>query len=78
MSVHTPGRCRGHGVTEWILLSVAVVFALGSRLGRHLTSTARVIMTRVMGLILASIAVQMIVEGLATLLPGLGAAAGAG
>ena len=28
MSVHTPGRCRGYGVTEWTLLSVAVVFAL--------------------------------------------------
>ena len=40
-------------------------------LGQHLSGTARVIMSRLMGMILAAIAVGMIMEGLKTLLPGL-------
>ncbi|MGR3616364.1 MAG: MarC family protein [Paracoccaceae bacterium] len=40
-------------------------------LGRFLSGTARVIMSRLMGMILAAIAVGMIIEGLKTLLPGL-------
>ncbi|BDG70429.1 UPF0056 inner membrane protein [Roseomonas fluvialis] len=54
------------------LLCVAVVLLLGARFGALLSDTARVIMTRVMGLILAAIAVQMVVDGLRALLPGLG------
>jgi len=48
-----------------------VVLLLGARFCALLSDTARVIMTRVMGLILAAIAVQMVVDGLRDLLPGL-------
>jgi multiple antibiotic resistance protein len=54
-----------------VVLAVAVVFALGSRFGRFLSGGARAVMTRVMGLILAAIAVQMVAEGAKALLPGL-------
>lgn len=40
-------------------------------IGQHLGQTLRVIMTRLMGMILAGIAVGMIVAGLGALLPGL-------
>ncbi|MBE1282957.1 MAG: NAAT family transporter [Rhodobacteraceae bacterium] len=40
-------------------------------LGKHLSGTARVIMSRLMGMILAAIAVAMIMDGLKALLPGL-------
>jgi multiple antibiotic resistance protein len=72
---------QAHGMIDWItyfavfaavVVSVAIVFALGSQFGAFLTSSMRVIMSRVMGLILAAIAVQMIAEGLRALLPGLG------
>ena len=68
------------GAADWVgyfvdfavvVLSVAVVFALGGKCSKHLSNTARVIMNRVMGLILAALAVQMIIDGLKVLLPGL-------
>lgn len=68
------------GVPTWIgyfsvlfvvVVAVTVVFALGSQFGKFLSSTARTIMNRLMGLILAAIAIQMIVEGAKALLPGL-------
>lgn len=71
------------GLANWIgyfvdftvvVLSVAVVFALGGKFSRHLSTTARVIMNRVMGLILAALAVQMIFDGVKVLLPGLAGA----
>lgn len=52
------------------MLGVVLFFA--GDLGKHLSTTARVIMTRVMGMILAAIAISMIVSGLKALLPGLG------
>ncbi|MEM9394770.1 MAG: MarC family protein [Pseudomonadota bacterium] len=51
------------------LLGVVLFFA--AEIGAHLSKTMRVIMTRLMGMILAAIAVDMIATGLRTLLPGL-------
>lgn len=68
------------GLTGWatffaifavVLLATGVVFALGGMLGNYLTVTARAIMSRLMGLILAAIAVEMIFTGVKALLPGL-------
>ncbi|MFD3191336.1 MarC family protein [Sedimentitalea sp. HM32M-2] len=73
-----------HQATSWgQWLSVGAVFLVvvailglvlffAGNLGAYLSATARVIMTRVMGMILAAIAVDMIASGLKTLLPGLG------
>ncbi|WP_321169984.1 MarC family protein [Sedimentitalea xiamensis] len=51
------------------LLGVVLFFA--GALGQWLSDTARVIMGRLMGMILAAIAVEMIATGLKALLPGL-------
>lgn len=70
--VHHPQDWIGYyGAFAIAVLSVGVVFSLGSRLGQYLTGSARVIMSRVMGLILAAIAVDMIFAGAKALLPGL-------
>lgn len=50
---------------------LALTFYNAPVLARHLSGTARVIMSRLMGMILAAIAVGMIVTGLKALLPGL-------
>lgn len=50
---------------------LGAVFWNAPALGRHLTGTMRVIMTRLMGMILAAIAAGMIADGLKALLPGL-------
>ena len=71
---------QAQGLPEWIgffaafgvvVAAVGVVFAMGSRLGEHLSGSARVIISRIMGLILAAIAVDMIANGIKVLLPGL-------
>ena len=54
-----------------VLVLLAVVLRYASNIGRHLSETLRVIMTRIMGMILLAIAVQMTVEGLTALFPGL-------
>ncbi len=51
---------------------MALVFWFAPVLGQHLSATMRVIMSRLMGMILAAIAIGMIAAGLKMLLPGLG------
>ncbi len=71
---------QAEGASDWAAyaaVTAAVVGALGavmyfaSLLGRHLNQTMRVIMTRLMGMILLAIAVEMVAAGLKALLPGL-------
>jgi len=59
-----------------VLASIGVAFALSGRLAGYLSQTGRVVMTRLMGMILAAIAVEMITSGLSVLLPGLAGSAG--
>ncbi|MCP4818804.1 MAG: MarC family protein [Shimia sp.] len=54
-----------------VLALMAIVFFFASSIGRHLSLTARTIMTRLMGMILIAIAVGMMAEGVKVLLPGL-------
>lgn len=54
-----------------VLLIMLVVLYFASFFGKVLSQTLRVIMTRLMGLILLSIAVEMIIAGATALLPGL-------
>lgn len=55
-----------------VLLSLGLVFWFGATLGRYLSQTLRVIMSRLMGMILLAIAVGMAAAGLKAVLPGLG------
>lgn len=55
-----------------VLALLGVVLFFSSAIGRHMSMTLRTIMTRLMGMILASIAVGMLATGLVSLLPGLG------
>lgn len=59
------------GVFLAIVAMVTIVFFFASNIGKYLTDSARVIMSRLMGMILAAIAVEMIMDGLKVLLPGL-------
>lgn len=58
-----------------VLLSVLVILFIvlffASAIGHVLSNKMRIIMTRIMGMLLAAIAVAMIVAGLNTLMPGL-------
>ena len=54
-----------------ILLTLGIVLYFSATIGARLSMTMRTIMTRLMGMILASIAVQMIVVGIQHLFPGL-------
>lgn len=74
---------RGHATTAGgltlyfaiflgMVVLLGVVFFFAGLIGKHMSQTARVIMSRLMGMILAAIAVDMIASGLKVLLPGLG------
>ncbi len=54
-----------------VLAILAVVLWFASVIGSRMSQTLRVIMTRLMGMIIASIAVAMVIEGLLSLLPAL-------
>ncbi len=58
--------------TAVVLAVLAVVLYFAAQIGHLLSQTLRVIMTRLMGMILAAIAAAMITDGLKALLPGLG------
>ncbi len=55
-----------------LLAALFVVLYFASAIGKLLSARMRVVMTRLMGMILAAIAVSMVVQGLKILLPGLG------
>jgi multiple antibiotic resistance protein len=56
----------------WLIsLIIWVSFHLAPQISRHLSQTSMNIASRVMGLILAAMAVEFIVGGLRNLLPGL-------
>jgi multiple antibiotic resistance protein len=54
-----------------ILCMMLVVLLFAAQIGKVMSDTMRVITTRLMGMILLAIAVEMIVAGIAALLPGL-------
>lgn len=54
-----------------VVLSLAIAFFFAGDIGRFLSTTARTIMSRLMGMILIAIAVGMVSEGLKALWPGL-------
>lgn len=54
-----------------VVAALCAVFLVAGQIGSHISATGRVIMTRLMGMILAAIAVDMIATGLRSLLPGL-------
>lgn len=59
------------GVVAVILVMLFVVLFFASFFGKVLTDTMRVIMTRLMGMILLAISVEMIVAGTKAVFPGL-------
>lgn len=59
------------GIFIGVLLIVGIVIYFAGDLAKYLSETARVIMGRLMGMILAAIAIDMIADGLKELLPGL-------
>lgn len=61
------------GICWLVALIVWVSFHLAPQIARHLSQTSMNIASRVMGLILAAMAVEFIVGGLRNLLPGLAA-----
>ena len=58
-------------VIATVLLMLFLVLFFASFFGKVLTATMRVIMTRLMGMILLAIAVEMVFAGVTALLPGL-------
>lgn len=54
-----------------VLASVLLVLFFAAEIGELLSAKVRVIMTRIMGMILAAIAVEMVIEGTKVMLPGL-------
>lgn len=58
-------------VVTLVIALLGVVLFFSGAIGNYLNQTMRVIMTRIMGMILMAIAVQMMFAGLKALLPGL-------
>ena len=69
---HTSAQFLSYGVVlAAILASLLVAFYFASTIGHLLSTQMRVIMTRLMGMILAAIAVEMVLDGIKAILPGL-------
>jgi multiple antibiotic resistance protein len=69
-SVWQLGTLVGYGLV--VALATALCFALAQPIARLLGRTGINVMTRLMGLILAALAVEVMADGLHTLFPGLG------
>ena len=68
----SPSGMFGLGVVVGVILALLlVVLFFASFFGKILSDTMRVIMTRLMGMILLAIAVEMIVAGVVAVFPGL-------
>ena len=52
-----------------VVLALLLVLWFAPAIGHHMSPTLRVIMTRLMGMILAAIAVEMVVAGLQHVFP---------
>ncbi|SLN41272.1 hypothetical protein PSA7680_02051 [Pseudoruegeria aquimaris] len=66
-----PNLAAYAGVVAVVIAMLGLTFWFAGSIGRHMTVTMRVIMSRIMGMILMAIAAGMITEGLKVLLPGL-------
>ena len=63
---------RAGRITVTALVALGVVLYFAGYIGHLLSQTLRVVMSRLMGMILAAIAVEMMTTGLKALFPGLG------
>jgi multiple antibiotic resistance protein len=70
--LHKPAQYISYGIVLLaILLALFVVLFFAAALGEILSAKMRVIMTRLMGMILAAIAIEMVFAGAKAMLPGL-------
>ena len=70
--VHSLSEGIAVGAAIVIVMAIlAVVLWFGGNIGKHMSQTLRTIMTRLMGMIVAAIAVELVVVGLTNLFPGL-------
>ena len=60
------------GALAVVIVMLGIVLYFAAAIGHLLSQKLRVLMTRLMGMILAAIAVQMIVAGMLSVFPGLG------
>lgn len=67
-----PDRIAYGAVFGGLVALLGLTFYFAADIGKFLSQTARAIMSRLMGMILAAIAVEMITTGLKALWPGLG------
>jgi multiple antibiotic resistance protein len=68
---HAPQAVAFGVVLIAVLTALFMVLYFAASIGRLLSTKMRVIMTRLMGIILAAIAVEMIFAGIRAMLPGL-------
>ena len=69
------GRLALSGVVLVLALVVYLIFAGGERLASRISTSALQVLTKVMGLLLTAIAVQMLISGLEAVFPSLAKAA---